>query len=117
MGAFDWFACDRKHLPEDCKVLTWQTKFADAPYGDTYVLNEEGQLCEWPGKLMVHTGEVIFYGMEDEDVTKWWEVSAYFVKGKLLHIEVLQRPAPQWVLPDDDDLGGMVGAEFAGGDS
>jgi hypothetical protein len=41
------------------------------------------------------TGEVCFYGSFRPDWSDWIEWSAYFVRGKLKHIELLRRESPQ----------------------
>jgi len=116
MGMFDYLNC-KASLPAGVPDLRWQTKSLRCAM-DTYEIREDGTL--WgedyetedrsdpnaeglsrligcitrvnirPRQLTDYTGEVCFY--EQDGNKGWWEFSAYFVKGQLKHLELIESP-------------------------
>jgi hypothetical protein len=106
MGMFDYIKY---------KEHEYQTKDTPKQLMDKYEIREDGTLWEenyksvWteePNAFLggyVHTydhvweqltnftGEIVLYRNLDKDYKTWEELSAYFVRGKLKHLEVLNE--------------------------
>ena len=102
MGMFDYL---------NFKGHQYQSKDTPRQVMDQYEIREDGTLwvhsydCEWVedkndwlGGRLNHfnyrweqlegfTGEIVFYRNLDKEYKIWEEYSAYFVKGKLMHLE------------------------------
>nr|MCU0973836.1 hypothetical protein [Burkholderiales bacterium] len=113
MGMFDWVRCTYP-LPAGAPVDGYQTKDTPRQFLDHYEIREDGTLWREDYDIEDHsdpsatgimrivgcmarvnerwiqeddfTGEVRFYGSRTPLGTEW-DFSAYFVKGKLRHLE------------------------------
>lgn len=122
MGMFDYLRCEYPLPAPDAQHLEFQTKDTDNQYLDEYVIRADGTLwvqeydtedCSDPKaeglmkligcatRVREHwvnvpdvTGEIRFYSGCGPDM--WVEFSAYFLKGKLQQLNLINdtRPAP-----------------------
>lgn len=113
VGMFDWIKCHCP-LPREVQTAQFQTKDTPAQLLDNYEIRTDGTLWHedydiedrsdpnatgllaLAGWWQVNhrwrqekdfTGEIVFY---DEVDDTWYEFSAYFVNGKLQHLEQLR---------------------------
>jgi hypothetical protein len=106
MGMFDYIRY---------KQHEYQTKDTPKQYMDKYEIREDGTLwtedykSKWVddanallggymeqydyvwNQLENFTGEIVFYRNLDKEYKIWEEISAYFVKGKMKHLEGLSE--------------------------
>lgn len=116
MGMFDYVRCSFQLPIKDANAMEFQSKDTPAQYCDRYEIREDGSLWHneydtedrsdpsaegWVAMIgcaarvnerwvpAEMTGEVRFYTGTGPPDDGWLEFSAYFVNGKLLHLETI----------------------------
>lgn len=127
MGVYDYVNCHYPLPVAGANALTYQTKDTDAQFLDSYEIRKDGTLWHeeydvedrsdpnaeglkgligcmtrtsprWQQELL--TGEVRFY---DGNADWWVEFSAYFVRGQLKQLEIIEQRGTVPVRGDHDE--------------